>query len=106
MKHEQPSIFRRFSTAGIVLAIIAACANPGEVEITDGSVDVPKKDVYGQGDTNKADKGAMCMPCNIDLDCQNTCGVPENGMTWCCDTSTSSCFPSPQCSGNPDGGQD
>lgn len=108
MQQQQPSLGRRIGTASIVLAIITACANGGDADI-DGGGDgaMPKKDsgnqvqdTGGQKDTNMN----MCGTCNIDLDCQNTCGAPPDGMTWCCDTSSSSCYPSSQCSGGWDGG--
>jgi hypothetical protein len=103
MKQEQSSLGRRFCTASLVLAIITACANGGDADIADGGlndVSTTKKDVGTQNDTGMQgqDQASTCSTCNIDLDCQNTCGAPPDQMTWCCDTSSSSCYPSPQCS--------
>jgi hypothetical protein len=98
---------RRFGTVTFVVALITACAN-GDSNIDDTSDGgTTKKDATTYKDTGNGgqDTGSnMCMSCNIDLDCQNTCGTPPNGMTWCCDTGMNSCYPAQACQDQDAGG--
>jgi hypothetical protein len=97
MKQQTSMIGRRVGTVTFVVALITACAN-GDAQVDeDAATDGGKKDAVAV-DTGKPDTGAsMCSSCNIDLDCQNTCGAPPNGMTWCCDTGMNSCYPAQMC---------
>lgn len=107
MKQHHSMLGRRFGTATFVVALITACANGDSAVDEDGGLDAAKKDGQGLDTGVKPDTGvSMCSSCNIDLDCQNTCGAPPNGMTWCCDGTMNSCYPAQQCSGGQDGGSD
>jgi len=98
MNHKR-STLRRLGTA-VLLAIVTACATSSgtdDMDATDDAVQDAKKPNY---DTSTKDKASMCTSCNIDTDCQSSCGAPPDGMNWCCDTSMNSCYPATQCSNN------
>lgn len=99
MKQQPSMIGRRFGTVTLVVAVITACANGDATVDDDAAVDSGKKDTGTGVDTgSKQDTGAnMCSSCNIDLDCQNTCGAPPDQMVWCCDTGMNSCYPASAC---------
>ncbi len=104
MKQQHSMLGRRFSTVTFVFALVTACANGDSVD-EDGGLDASKDVKIDTG--VKYDTGvSMCSSCNIDLDCQNTCGAPPNQMTWCCDGTMNSCYPAQACQGGQDGGSD
>lgn len=95
MKQQTSMIGRRFGTVTLVVAVITACAN-GDATVDDDAGLDAKKDTNQVVDTGK-DTASSCLPCNIDVDCYNTCGAPPDQMTWCCETTMGSCYPAQVC---------
>ncbi len=99
MRQQHSMLGRRFGTVTFVVALITACANGDNNEMDDASTGTDSSVKKDTGNNQQQDTGSgnMCTSCNIDLDCQNTCGAPPNGMTWCCDTGMNSCYPAQAC---------
>ena len=98
MKQQPSMVGRRFGTVTLVVAVITACANGDATVDDDGGLDGGKKDANQVVDTGAKDTAmSMCSSCNIDLDCQNTCGTPPDQMVWCCDVGMNSCYPAQFC---------
>lgn len=73
---------------------LGGCAGSEETDI-DASVDSGVKLDAAKDtgkDAGKDSNGPTCVPqCSTDTECQNTCPIPQSGIS-CCDTQTSLCY--------------